>query len=295
MTTASPEQETTALNGNADQLAMDRPLGSYLDISMPRSTPAPLRGSYQVLLHQNIVADVEGLKRIQNNAELSAMVHSGSLVALPASAGLVIDPRLSYSRRYSRPWTARFLVDLTRAHERFFSDPLVLTSAVRTVSFQRHLAHYNGNAAPASGDIASPHLTGQAVDIGKKGMSLREIAWMRSVLGQLQASGKLDVEEEFQQACFHISVYKTYMPHKELPTQLVASNNPSSAGTNALATNAIAEDAPAAPAHPAAVPVRDSRPRGRSRRYEVRRTRRVGVRHRRHHRRSMSLLAAGLR
>jgi hypothetical protein len=24
--------------------------------------------------------------------------------------------------------------------------------------------------------------------------------------------GKLDVEEEFQQACFHISVYRTYLP-----------------------------------------------------------------------------------
>ena len=25
-------------------------------------------------------------------------------------------------------------------------------------------------------------------------------------------SGKIDVEEEFQQACFHISVYRAYLP-----------------------------------------------------------------------------------
>ena len=47
--------------------------------------PVALRGSHEVLVHQNIVADVEGLSRIQDDAQLSAMVRSGDLVALPAS------------------------------------------------------------------------------------------------------------------------------------------------------------------------------------------------------------------
>jgi hypothetical protein len=41
-------------------------------------------------------------------------------------------------------------------------------------------------------------------------MGRSEIAWMRTRLLQLQQEGKLDVEEEFRQPCFHITVYKTY-------------------------------------------------------------------------------------
>ncbi len=287
-------QASTVSTGGIDRRAESIPT-SFFDVSVPRSMPMPLRGSYQVLVHQNIVADVEGLSRIQDEAQLRSMVRSGSLVALPASSGLAIDPRLSFNRRYSRPWTAKFLSDLTRAHERFFGDPLILTSAVRTVSFQRHLAHYNGNAAPAYGDTASPHLTGQAIDIGKKGMSLHEIAWMRAVLGQLQASGKLDVEEEFQQACFHISVYKTYLPHSNMPMRLVASNNPSPADAGTPDGNATTGTAIAEPAHTVAIAIKVPRTRRHSRGYEAHHVRRAIVHHRRRHRRSMSLLAAGLR
>ena len=35
---------------------------------------------------------------------------------------------------------------------------------------------------------------------------------MRAMLLPLMSSGKIDVEEEFQQACFHISVYRSYLP-----------------------------------------------------------------------------------
>jgi hypothetical protein len=36
------------------------------------------------------------------------------------------------------------------------------------------------------------------------------MAWMRKQLAGLEAAGKIDVEEEFKQACFHITVYKNY-------------------------------------------------------------------------------------
>ena len=58
--------------------------------------------------------------------------------------------------------------------------------------------------------MASPHLTGAAVDIAKKGLTPSEVAWMRAYLMPLQVAGKIDVEEEFKQSCFHISVYKSY-------------------------------------------------------------------------------------
>ena len=43
-------------------------------------------------------------------------------------------------------------------------------------------------------------------------MSLAQIGWMRAYLLPLQSRGRIDVEEEFQQACFHITVYKAYSP-----------------------------------------------------------------------------------
>ena len=39
---------------------------------------------------------------------------------------------------------------------------------------------------------------------------------MRAYLQPLIEQGKIDVEEEFQQACFHISVYKSYAPDHNL-------------------------------------------------------------------------------
>ncbi len=174
--------------------------------------PAALVGSHEILLHQNVMADQDGLGRIQDDADLDAMRERGILVALPAGPALAVDERLPGNRRCSRPWTAQFLTDLSRDYYRHFHAPLQLTSAVRTVAFQQRLIHHNGNAAPADGDTASPHLTGQAVDLGKRGMSLVEIAWMRGYLLPLIQSGKIDVEEEFKQSCFHISVYRTYAP-----------------------------------------------------------------------------------
>ena len=174
--------------------------------------PAPLRGSREILLHQNIVADRDGLDRIQNDEDLDSMRDRGLLVVLPSSVALEVDDRLPMNRRYARPWTSDFLAVIARAHYARFHAPLQVTSAVRTVEFQQHLIHINGNAAPADGDLASPHLTGQAIDIAKHGLSLTEIAWLRGYLLPLVQEGKIDVEEEFQQSCFHISVYKRYLP-----------------------------------------------------------------------------------
>jgi hypothetical protein len=173
--------------------------------------PPPLKGSHEILVHQNAVADRDGLDRIQNEEDLLNMRNQRLLVSLPVSNALQIDERLPMNRRYCRPWTAQFLATLAHAHYAHFHTPLQVNSAVRTVEFQQHLVHINGNAAPAEGDTASPHLTGQAIDIAKHGLSLTEVAWLRGYLLPLVQEGKVDVEEEFQQACFHISVYK-YLP-----------------------------------------------------------------------------------
>lgn len=172
----------------------------------------PLRGSMASLLRQNQRDTEEGLVRIADDVQLDQMELDRAIVPLPASYGLRVNPDLPMDRRYCRPWTARFLADLARSHYERFHRPFQVNSAVRTVAFQRALLEINGNAAPAEGDLASPHLTGAAVDIGKHGMSFSEIAWMRAHLLPLQTAGKIDVEEEFYQACFHITVYRGYAP-----------------------------------------------------------------------------------
>ncbi len=175
--------------------------------------PPPMKGSHESLVRQNVRADQDGLTRIEDDDDLADMLRAHKLVALPTSSRLRVDPRLAVSRRYCRSWTAIFLSDLSRAHYARFGSPLQVNSAVRTVEYQRHLQGINGNAAPAEGDIASPHLTGATIDIAKKGLTTSQIGWMRAYLLPLQAKGRIDVEEEFQQACFHVTVYKSYSPH----------------------------------------------------------------------------------
>ncbi len=174
--------------------------------------PSPLKGSRESLVRQNERSEAEGLERIEDDDDLNDRIATGALVPLPASANLAINGNLPENRRYCRPWTADFLRDLSRAHASSFSNPLMVTSAVRTVEYQKKLKRVNGNAAAAEGDIASPHLTGASIDIAKSPMSRKEIAWMRRQLLAMQKTGHIDVEEEFKQSCFHITVYNTYEP-----------------------------------------------------------------------------------
>ena len=177
--------------------------------------PAPLRGSLASLERQNDRLDAEGLERIDNEVDLAARIADKLLVPIPASSALTVNAELEENHRYCRPWTAKFLADLARAHEAAFHRSIEVSSAVRTVEYQKRLMETNGNAAPAEGDLVSPHLTGATIDIAKSGLSRGEIAWMRRRLAELEAAGKIDVEEEFKQACFHITVYKNYVPGRK--------------------------------------------------------------------------------
>jgi hypothetical protein len=180
---------------------------------------SPLIGSAESLARQNTMADSEGLERILDEDDLADRIAQKLLVPVPASAALAVNGNLPENHRYCRPWTADFLTDLARAHAAQFGHPLEVSSAVRTVEYQKQLMLTNGNAAAAEGDIVSPHLTGASVDIAKSGMSRAELNWMRSWLLPLQLAGTIDVEEEFRQRCFHITVYKNYTPLPAAPEQ----------------------------------------------------------------------------
>jgi hypothetical protein len=206
-----PEADPAGTNLSPIEGEVPSPL-AVVSLRATRITPvAPLHGSLASLIRQNERTDADHLERIENDADLRDRIARGMLVPVPTSAALAINQDLPSDHRYCRPWTARFLADLARAHNAVFHRPLEVSSAVRTVDYQKRLMGVNGNAAPAEGDVVSPHVTGATIDIAKGGLTQREIYWMRGRLLALQQEGKLDVEEEFQQACFHITVYKSYL------------------------------------------------------------------------------------
>jgi hypothetical protein len=186
-----------------------------------------LRGNHDSLVRQNERNAADDLERIEDDTDLADRIARGMLVPVPESPALAVNPSLPEDRRYCRPWTASFLSDLARAYDSQFHRPLTVSSAVRTVEYQRHLMRRNRNAAAAEGDIVSPHLTGATIDIAKSGLNRHELAWMRERLLSLQNQGLIDVEEEFRQACFHITVYKDYAPDQPVraSTKLAADSN----------------------------------------------------------------------
>jgi hypothetical protein len=185
-------------------------------VSLRRKGPValsrPLFGSHESLVRQNQKTEDDGLERIQDDDDLADRIARKMLVRVPVSSALAVNASLPENRRYCRPWTASFLADLARVHAALFHRPVLVSSAVRTVEYQKRLMEINGNAAAAEGDIASPHLTGATIDIAKQGLSRQELVWLRAWLLPLENAGKIDVEEEFQQTCFHITVYKSYVP-----------------------------------------------------------------------------------
>jgi hypothetical protein len=193
-----------------------------------RAMLPPLRGSIESLVRQNQKTEADGLERIEDDDDLADRIARRVLVPVPVSAALAVNGKLPENRRYCRPWTASFLADLAHAHAIEFHRPLEVSSAVRTVAYQKKLMRTNGNATAAEGDVASPHLTGATIDIAKQGMSRQEIGWMRAWLLPLEEAGKIDVEEEFRQSCFHITVYKSYAPPRPArkpATQATAEQN----------------------------------------------------------------------
>src|ERR1700676_231833 len=145
----------------------------------PMIPPWALKGSFESLARQNEMADAEGLERILDEDDLADRIAQKLLVPLPASNALAVNGNLPENHKYCRPWTANFLADLARAHAAQFGRPVEVSSAVRTVEYQKHLMLTNGNAAAAEGDVVSPHLTGATVDVAKYGMNRVELSWMR--------------------------------------------------------------------------------------------------------------------
>jgi len=168
---------------------------------------------------QNAHADAENLSRMRDVAMIHSFARHGYLVSVPSSTRAYYLHAIPAPYRYCRPWTRLFLDRLSRQFYARFRQRLRVTSLVRTVGRQRMLTRINDNAADATGELQSSHLTGATVDISKHSMSEAERNWMRNVLYSLRQSGHLYAIEEFQEPVFHIMVYASYPQYAKGPNR----------------------------------------------------------------------------
>lgn len=159
---------------------------------------------------QNARADAYHLARMRDRAMIAQFFEAGYLVSVPPETRSYYLHGVPAEYSYLRPWAKRFLDQISRDYYATFRAQLRVTSLVRTVSVQRRLARRNFNAAEATGDDRSSHLTGATLDISKHSMSWREKIWLRRELIELENSGYIYAVEEFRQPCFHVMVYPNY-------------------------------------------------------------------------------------
>lgn len=159
---------------------------------------------------QNTHADDANLSRMTNTAMVQRFARHGYLVPVSSSTKSYYLHTVRPSERYCRPWTKLFLDRLSAQYQARFHQRLRVTSLVRTVGSQERLARWNGNAADATGEERSSHLTGATIDISKRWMSPAGQEWIREVLYSLREEGYLYAIEEFYQPTFHIMVYPKY-------------------------------------------------------------------------------------
>ncbi|MDP3963121.1 MAG: DUF5715 family protein [bacterium] len=196
-----------------------------------QTTPFP--GSAEIRQKFVRQAEQEGLQRIWET-DLDPLKTSGFLIPLPHNAHNVVDDRLEKKFRYVTHWAIDFLEDFGKDFLKERKRVNQVNSAVRTVEHQRELKEgrlvkrnkrwirvgRNANAADYEGPEASSHLYASTIDIAKMPLNKKtgkrtflpaaDISWMRDYLKRLRDAGCIEVIEEFNQAVFHIMVFKEY-------------------------------------------------------------------------------------
>ena len=158
--------------------------------------------SHENLVAQNVEGDRMGLHIIRTPAAVHELVQAGKLVPLVPSPALRVN--IPANRAYARPWVVEFVTQLAEEYYSATGQPLQANSAVRPLTVQRSIRRWNHNAAPLHGDVASVHMRGLAVDIQRRGLSPAQRQWLQVRLLYYVAIGRILVEEEVQQPCFHI-------------------------------------------------------------------------------------------
>jgi len=181
-----------------------------------------LAGSRKRLIAFNEGADRMNISQLSNK-NISYFKRRRLVVKLPERTRFfAIDGKhVRDYFRYLRPWAFEYLEQLAKDYHEEFKKPLRITSALRTIEYQRWLTRRNPNAAPAKGNRASLHTRGIALDISHKNMGSKQKKWLenRFVNDQTRKDwiggiGKVEIIKETRaSANFHVVVF----PKDRLP------------------------------------------------------------------------------
>jgi Family of unknown function (DUF5715) len=174
-----------------------------------------LRGSRDSMTRQNEEIDRLQLPRIADQQQLLELERTGELVPVEETRALRWSTSIQADKRYARPWTNQFLVDMSSAYYSEFHSPMQVNSAVRTIEQQQKLRRHNRNAAPETGEISSSHMAGITVDLARRGLTKAQHAWIEDYLKNLRDQGLVEAAEERRTWCFHVMVSDRYTEWRE--------------------------------------------------------------------------------
>jgi hypothetical protein len=174
-----------------------------------------LRGSHESMTRQNEEIDRLQLPRIADQEQLLELERTGELVPIQETQALRWSAAIQSDKRYARPWTNQFLVDMSSAYYNEFRTPLQVNSAVRTMEQQQKLRRHNRNAAPETGEVSSSHMAGITVDLARRGLTKAQHQWVEDYLKNLRDLGLVEAAEERRTWCFHVMVSDRYTEWRE--------------------------------------------------------------------------------
>lgn len=158
---------------------------------------------------QIVAARNWGVSPMRNAAQLQALTRLGRLTPISTCSLYQID-RLTHSYPYLVPRASDLLSDIARRVQQLVGGNcrIIVTSVLRTEETVAQLQKSNGNAVSKS-----CHLYGTTFDISSSRFvhpaSVTDAtvhAALRQALFELRRDGRCYVKQEYNQACYHITV-----------------------------------------------------------------------------------------
>jgi uncharacterized protein YcbK (DUF882 family) len=170
-----------------------------------------LKGSMESVVYQNYLMEKEMLKKTKTQAGINDLKKKKVLVKLESGDELKFDSKqVKKENRYCLGRVKNFLGDMSEEFYEEFENPIVITSLSRSAEYQKKLRKKNGNASQIFEGSGSAHSAGAAVDIKKRGLSARELKWIRNYLLEQEEAGLVEATEEYIQPNFHVMVLADY-------------------------------------------------------------------------------------
>lgn len=152
----------------------------------------------------NIIAD-EMQTPVVYDSNIDSLKKAGYLVRITENVNIKSteeDP-FDMSNAYLAQPAADALDTLACHFKKKFNQKLFLTSALRTVEYQKKLTKKNRNAT----EEGSMHMRGCAFDITYKKLSREKIKWIEAELKKLKTARIWITKETRGSLCFHIVVF----------------------------------------------------------------------------------------